>query len=193
MPPPLGEVAPRSQPQSPPPVATKPPVPLRKPLAEETMDQLFATLADPADETRAKAAEQEIQRRWTRSGSATIDLLMGWAQQSLAAKDYGRSLDFLDQVVMLKPDFAEGWNRRATIYYLRDDYGKALADLEKVLALEPRHFGALAGIGMIFQDIDRKADALAAFERALALDPYLDPEIKNAIKSLEPDVHGKEI
>ncbi len=162
-------------------------------LGEQTMDQLFATLADPGDEARGKAAEAEIQRRWMQSGSATIDLLMGWTQQSLAAKDYGRALDFLDQVVMLKPDFAEGWNRRATIYYLQDDYGKALSDLEKVLALQPRHFGALAGIGMIFRDIDRKADALAAFEKALALDPYLDPQIKESIRTLTPDVHGKEI
>jgi len=140
-----------------------------------------------------KAAEQEIQRRWSRSGSATIDLLMGWSQQSLAAKDFGRALDFLDQVVMLKPDFAEGWNRRATIYYLADDYGKALADLEKVLALEPRHFGALAGIGMIFRDIDRKAEALEAFEKAMALDPYLEDQVKNAIKTLQPAVQGREI
>lgn len=165
----------------------------RKPLGEQTMDELFATLADPADEARGRSAEEEIQRRWSRSGSATIDLLMGWAQESLAAKDYGGALDFLDQVVMLKPDYAEGWNRRATVFYLEDDYGKALADLEKVLTLEPRHFGALAGIGMIFRDIDRKADALAAFEKAIALDPYLDSDIKDAIKSLTPAVHGEEI
>lgn len=165
----------------------------RKAIGEQTMDELFATLADPSGEARGKAAEQEIQRRWSRSGSATIDLLMGWAQQSLAAKEYGRALDFLDQVVMLKPDYAEGWNRRATIHYLQDAYGKSLGDLEKVLALEPRHFGALAGLGMIFRDIDRKADALAAFKKAMSLDPYLDDEIKSAIKSMEPDVLGKEI
>ena len=167
--------------------------PARKPLGQMSLDELFATLAAPGDEARSRAAEAEIQRRWAHSGSPTIDLLMGWAQQSLAAKDYGRALDFLDQVVMLKPDYAEGWNRRATIYYLADDYGKALSDLEKVLALQPRHFGALAGIGMIFRDIDRKADSLDAFERALALDPYLDSEIKDTIKTLGQDVRGKEI
>ncbi len=167
--------------------------PTRKPLGKMTLDELFATLAAPGDEARGRAAEAEIQRRWAHSGSPTIDLLMGWAQQSLAAKDYGRALDFLDQVVMLKPAYAEGWNRRATIHYLEDDYGKALSDLEKVLALQPRHFGALAGIGMIFRDIDRKADSLTAFERALALDPYLDSEIKDTIRTLEPDVRGKEI
>ena len=165
----------------------------RKPLSQESADELFATLADTRNEARGKAAEAEIQRRWMQSGSPTIDLLMGWTQQSMAAKDYGRALDFLDQVVMLKPDFAEGWNRRATIFYLKDDYGKALSDLEKVLALEPRHFGALAGIGMIFRDIDRKSDSLAAFEKAVALNPYLDAQIKDAIRTLTPDVRGKDI
>ncbi len=164
-----------------------------KPLGEMSMDELFATLADPANDARGRAAEKEIQRRWSRSGSATIDLLMSWAQQSLAAKDYGRALDFLDQVVMLKPDYAEGWNRRATVFYLQDEYGKALSDIEKVLILEPRHFGALAGIGTIFEELDRKADALAAFEKALAIDPYLEDDVRKSIDQLKPDVEGEQI
>lgn len=164
-----------------------------KPLGEMSMDELFATLADPANPVRGRAAEKEIQRRWSRSGSATIDLLMSWAQQSLAAKEYGRALDFLDQVVMLKPDYAEGWNRRATVFYLQDEYGKALSDIEKVLVLEPRHFGALAGIGTIFEELDRKADALAAFEKALAIDPYLDDDVRKSIEQLKPDVEGEQI
>ena len=164
-----------------------------KPLGEMSMDELFATLADPANDARGRAAEKEIQRRWSRSGSATIDLLMSWAQQSLAAKEYGRALDFLDQVVMLKPDYAEGWNRRATVFYLQDEYGKALSDIEKVLILEPRHFGALAGIGTIFEELDRKADALAAFEKALAIDPYLEDDVRKSIDQLKPDVEGEQI
>lgn len=163
------------------------------PKPEATMDQLFATLADRKDETAGKAAEDEIERRWLHSGSDTIDLLMSWATEALAAKNYAGALDYLDAVTMLKPDFAEGWNRRATIFYLQDDYGKAIADLEKVLALEPRHFGALAGLGLILRDIDRKADALSAFERAVALDPYLDGDIKDSIEELKHDVEGRAI
>ncbi|MCX5496597.1 tetratricopeptide repeat protein [Kaistia dalseonensis] len=162
-------------------------------LGAQTMDQLFTTLAKPGDETTGKAAEAEIQRRWRKSGSDTVDLLMGWATQSVATKDYDRALDFLDAVVTLKPDFAEGWNRRATIFYLQDEYGKALADLEKVLALQPRHFGALAGLGLILRDIDRKTDALAALQKAVDLDPYLDDSIRDAIKELKPSVDGQDI
>lgn len=177
----------------PPPASSQSPSLASKPLGDMTMDELFAALADPASEARGRAAEKEIQRRWSRSGSATIDLLMSWAQQSLAAKEYGRALDFLDQVVMLKPDYAEGWNRRATVFYLQDDYGKALSDIEKVLILEPRHFGALAGIGTIFEELDRKADALAAFEKALAIDPYIDDDVRKSIEQLKPDVEGEQI
>lgn len=161
--------------------------------AEPSLDQLFETLADRSDETAGRAAEAEIKRRWVRSGSDTIDLLMLWASQSLATKDYAGALDYLDAVTMLKPDYAEGWNRRATIFYLEDEYGKAIADIEKVLALQPRHFGALAGLGLILNDIDRKADALAALEKAIALDPYLDSDVQDMIDELKPEVEGEAI
>jgi len=162
-------------------------------LGSQTIDQLFVTLGTPGDEQAGSAAEAEIQRRWLLSGSDTIDLLMQWAAEAVATKDYGRAFDFLDAVVTLKPDFAEGWNRRATLFFLQDDYGKALSDLEKVLALEPRHFGALSGLGMILNEIDRKKEALTALQKALVIDPYLDDQVRETIKSLEPEVSGREI
>jgi tetratricopeptide (TPR) repeat protein len=162
-------------------------------LGSQSLDQLFVTLGTPGDEQAGSAAEAEIQRRWLASGSDTVDLLMQWAAEAVATKNYPRAFDFLDAVVTLKPDFAEGWNRRATLFFLQDDYGKAISDLEKVLALEPRHFGALSGLGMILNEIDRKKDALAALQKALAIDPYLDDQVREAIKSLEPEVSGREI
>jgi len=96
-------------------------------------------------------------------------------------------------VTTLKPDYVEGWNRRATLFFLQDDYGKALSDLEKVLALEPRHFGALAGLGMILNEIDRKKEALLALQKAIAIDPYLDDQVRDTIKTLQPEIDGREI
>jgi tetratricopeptide (TPR) repeat protein len=162
-------------------------------LASQTIEQLFVTLGTPGNEQAGSAAEAEIQRRWLLSGSDTIDLLMQWAAEAVATKDYGRAFDFLDAVVTLKPDFAEGWNRRATLFFLQDEYGKSLSDLEKVLALEPRHFGALSGLGMILNEIDRKKEALAALQKALAIDPYLDDQVRETVKSLEPGVEGRDI
>lgn len=121
-------------------------------IADESIEQLFATLADRSDEQRARQAEAEIQHRWMQSGSPTIDLLMGFAREAVDAKNDALALDYLDQVVMLKPDYAEGWNRRAMIFYRQDAYGKALA-----------------------------------------LDPYLDDDIRDAVKRLKPDVEGRAI
>ena len=162
-------------------------------LGSQSLEQLFATLGTPGDEQAGSAAEAEIQRRWLLSGSDTVDLLMQWAAEAVATKDYGRAFDFLDAVVTLKPGYAEGWNRRATLFFLQDDYGKALSDLEKVLALEPRHFGALSGLGMILNEIGRKKEALAALQKALVIDPYLDDQVRDTVKSLEPEVAGREI
>ncbi len=162
-------------------------------LAGQSIDQLFTSLAKPGDEASGSAVEAELERRWRDSGSDTIDLLMQWAAEAIATKDYPRAFDYLDAVTTMRPDYIEGWNRRATLFFLQDEYGKAISDLEKVLALEPRHFGALAGLGMILNDIDRKKEALLALKKAIAIDPYLDDQVRDAIKTLEPQIDGREI
>lgn len=162
-------------------------------LSSQSMDQLFTTLAKPGDDATGAAVEAELERRWRDSGSDTIDLLMAWATEAIATKNFPRAFDYLDAVTTLKPDYVEGWNRRATLFFLQDDYGKALSDLEKVLALEPRHFGALAGLGMILNEIDRKKEALLALQKAIAIDPYLDDQVRDTIKTLQPEIDGREI
>lgn len=162
-------------------------------LASQSIDQLFTSLAKPGDEAAGAAVEAELQRRWRNSGSDTVDLLMLWVTEAISAKNFPRAFDYLDAVTTLRPDYIEGWNRRATLFFLQDEYGKALSDLEKVLALEPRHFGALAGLGMILTEIDRKKEALIALQKAIAIDPYLDDQVRDAIKKLEPEIDGREI
>jgi tetratricopeptide (TPR) repeat protein len=142
--------------------------------AEPSMDALFAELRTAADADAARLVEQRILRRWLESGSDTVDLLMGWALGAMAAEDYPLALDYLDAVITLSPDYAEGWNKRATVHFLTDDYGKALSDIERVLALEPRHFGALSGLGIILHELGRDPQAIAALRQALAIDPFLE-------------------
>ena len=69
---------------------------------------------------------------------------MSFAGNAMKDKKHAQALDMLDQVIVLKPEFAEGWNRRATLYFNMKEYGKSIADIEQTLTLEPRHFGALA-------------------------------------------------
>jgi len=70
---------------------------------------------------------------------------MNWAMKAMEAKDYATALDFLDRVILMKPDFAEGWNKRATVYYVLGEYAKSLADCDEVMKRNPYHFGALSG------------------------------------------------
>lgn len=158
------------------------------PLAEQTADALFATLAAGGD--AAEGAEREIQRRWAVSGSDTVDLLMQWAQEAVARQDVGTALSYLDSVVLLRPDYIEGWNTRAALHVMRDEYGKAISDLERVIRLEPRHFVALTGLGMMLQQIGRDKDGLAMLERALALDPRLEESIGKTVEQLRRQVDG---
>jgi tetratricopeptide (TPR) repeat protein len=158
----------------------------------ERLDGLFATLKSAKSASEAKVAEGSILELWLESGSDTIDLLMDWAIKAIDAKNYPLALDYLDRVVTMKPDYVEGWNKRATVYFLTDDYKKSIFDIERTLALEPRHFGALSGLGMIMRDIGDDKRAIEAFKRALAVDPYLD-NVKKALDDIEVDDAGKEI
>jgi tetratricopeptide (TPR) repeat protein len=158
----------------------------------EQLDTLFQTLKSASSKESAKAAENSIWRLWLQSGSDTIDLLMSWAMKAMEAKDYAVALDFLDRVIMMRPDFAEGWNKRATVYFLLDDYSKSIADIGKTLALEPRHFGALSGLGMIMKELGEDKRAIEAYQKALAVDPNLDG-VQKALDELQAKAAGKQI
>jgi tetratricopeptide (TPR) repeat protein len=162
------------------------------PSRQERLEALFGTLKSTADEDAAKAAENDIITLWLESGSDTVDLMMSWTLSALEEKDYGLALDYLDRLLIMKPDYAEGWNKRATVHFLKDDYPKAIADIERALALEPRHFGALSGLGTIMRDIGDKDRALEAYKKALDIDPYLET-VKEAVTELEGEMAGREI
>ena len=161
-------------------------------IAELPLDELFAKLKDNATGSVGARIEQEILRRFGRSGSPTADLLMSWAVDALEDKNYVLALDVLDQVIVLKPDFAEAWNKRATVHFLMDDYGDSLSDIRQTLALEPRHFGALAGFGMILQAMDKDEEAIRVYKRALEIDPRLD-KVRESLEALEKETGGKGI
>jgi tetratricopeptide (TPR) repeat protein len=156
------------------------------------LDTLFAALKVAPDSASSKAIEERIWALWLISGSDTCNLLMTRAKVATDAKDYDLALKLLDAVVDIKPDYVEGWNRRATIYYLKDDYAHAIADIGQVLAREPRHFGALSGLGQMLQEIGDDKDALEAYRKALAIDPRLE-HIPEVVKTLTDKVEGRDI
>lgn len=160
--------------------------------ATYSLDTLFGALKVAPDETSAKAIEDRIWAAWIVSGSDTCDLLMNRVKEATDEKDYDLAIKLLDAIIAIKPDYVEAWNRRATVFYLKQDYGHALADIREVLAREPRHFGALAGLGMILQDMGNDKHALEAFRRALAIDPHLQ-NLSDVVKTLTEKVEGRDI
>ena len=157
-----------------------------------SLDTLFAALKIAPDETSAKAIEDRIWSLWLVSGSDTCTLLMTRVKDATDDKNYDLAIKLLDAVIAIKPNYVEAWNRRATVYYLKQDYGHSLADLREVLAKEPRHFGALSGLGLILQDIGDDKDALEAYRKALAIDPHLE-NIPEVVKTLTEKVEGRPI
>jgi len=167
-----------------------PPVAHGDPMSN--LDTLFAALKIAPTDESAKAIEDRIWAVWMISGSDTCNLLMARVKAAADAKDYGLALKLLDAIIEIEPDYVEAWNRRATIYYLKDDYAHAIADLGEVLAREPRHFGALSGLGLMLQELGDDKDALNAYRDALAIDPRLE-HIPDVVKELSQKVEGREI
>ena len=157
-----------------------------------TIDFLFQALKAAPDDETARLIEGRIWALWLVSGSDTADLLMSRARAAIEQNDADLAIQLLDAIIELKPDYAEAWNRRATLYFEKHDYGRAMSDIAQVLAREPRHFGALTGLGMILEDVGDDKRALEAFRRALEVDPRLErvPEI---VKSLTEKVEGRGI
>lgn len=144
------------------------------------LEKLFEQLGSTKSAQEAQPLEFAIWRIWTHSSDGAVKDLMEEGLRAMQAQDYTRALRYFDQMVAIAPDFAEGWNKRATVYYLIDDYDNSLADIDRTLALEPRHFGALSGQGLVYAALDKKEEALHAFESALSVHPNMIGAKRNA-------------
>lgn len=158
---------------------------------EERLDALFAQLRDGEGPVAAGAAHG-IQNLWSQSGSDSMDFLLGRGREALDEEDYGKAVEHFTALVTLDPDFAEGWNMRATAHFLNDELWLSMADIQRTLALEPRHFGALSGMAAIFSRIGAEDAALAAARAALAVNPHLE-QARELEKTLAPKVDGRDI
>jgi tetratricopeptide (TPR) repeat protein len=172
----------------------QPPSELPKTFDEKmhNLDFLFGALKAAPDESSAKAIEQRIWAQWIISKSDTTNLLMTRVKTAVDAKDLDLALRLLDAVIELNPTYVEGWNRRATLRYMRKEFGESLADIRRVLTIEPRHFGALTGLGLIMQEFGDEKRALEAFRKALDLYPHLQ-RVPDMVKSLTDKVDGRDI
>ena len=140
--------------------------------SDERLEELFDRLRATADPLEAQTIEVQIWRIWTDSGRDDINTLVEEGSRFMAQGLLKEAIAIFDRVVTNLPEFAEGWNKRATAHYLNGDYTASMIDIERTLALEPRHFGAISGMGLIFMVRADEANALRAFEEVLKVHPH---------------------
>lgn len=159
---------------------------------DQLLDNLLARLSMTTNPRTATILESAIWAFWLRSESPTIEVLMKQSARAMKDGAHDAALTILDTVIELAPDYAEAWNRRATVYFLEGRYRRSLADLERVLDLEPRHFGALTALGMVRRQMGDRAGAIEAFERALEIAPLLE-NARRALRAIRPEREGQDI
>ncbi len=139
---------------------------------------LIKALRDRDDETRA-IAESAVWSVWGRSGDNAIDALY---QQGVEQLNLGLAADAIatfTRIIERRPQFAEGWNKRATLYYSIGEFQKSLRDCDEVIKRNPLHFGALAGYGLIYSRLEQPKRALGYFKRALRINPNMQGVARN--------------
>ncbi|MCG8561802.1 MAG: tetratricopeptide repeat protein [Hyphomicrobiales bacterium] len=172
------------------PAETEPPASEKS--RHQILTELYDSLRQASDEDSAELIANAIEKLWLRSGSDTVDLLMSRAIQMVNEEDLDIALKIFDSVVSLAPDYSEGWNQRATVYFLKKDYESSLNDLRRVLRLDPRHFKAISGLGLIMQELGDKESALRAFRHVLKVHPHLGVA-RRSVEELTREVEGQGI
>jgi tetratricopeptide (TPR) repeat protein len=121
---------------------------------------------------------------WSRSGDAEVDALFALGVEQMSLRQGPAAVAIFTRVIERKPEFAEGWNKRATVYYLMGEYDKSLHDCDEVMKRNPVHFGALSGYGQIYLQLGKPERALPYFERALAVNPNME-QVEQVIEQLK--------
>lgn len=143
--------------------------------------------SDPESAARAAAALWEM---WHRSGDRELDALLRDGVVAMERRDLAAAERIFDQMILRAPQFAEGWNKRATVRYVAQNYEGSIADCEETLKRNPNHFGALSGQGLCYMALGRHREAAAMFRRTLAVHPRLEGARHNLAVALSEAVRG---
>jgi tetratricopeptide (TPR) repeat protein len=137
------------------------------------LEALFQELRVVTGYLRARTLEQQIWEIWTASSNPEVNRLMDDGVTAMATQDYKTALADFTKVIEAAPDFAEGWNKRATVRYMRKDFTGAVADCQETLSRNPHHFGAASGQGLCHMALGQYREAAICFRRALEIHPHL--------------------
>jgi tetratricopeptide (TPR) repeat protein len=167
--------------------------PVRADQDDPRLDRLFGRL-NVIDDDKGEIARitAEIWSIWRQSGSPGLDMKMQEGQRFMKQGILHSALGNFDFIVRVRPDFAEGWHKRATVFYMIGDYASSIKDIEKTVSLEPRHFGAYAGLGLIYLKMGNEPAALRALEQALTINPHL-AGTRATVDELRRKINGQKL
>ncbi|MEL6830908.1 MAG: tetratricopeptide repeat protein [Pseudomonadota bacterium] len=155
-------------------------------------EEMFDELKSAETQNDASSVASDIWDAWMESGSAAADLVMSRAVDAQANGDRVLARSLYDRVIAIQPDYAEAWNRRATLFLEDENYTEALRDVNEALRLEPRHFGAWAGLGAVLESLGAEDEAIEAYHEALKIYP-LFPAARRALTRLQQDTEGRPV
>lgn len=159
---------------------------------KEELDRLFELLKQAPSEEVAAPVEARIRRMWNGAASPAVGLLVQRGMRNMDAQAWTSALEDFDAALDLAPDFAEGWNKRATARFMMGDLDGAVRDIQEVLRREPRHFIALAALSTIAEERRDFPAALRAYEAALAINPKMRGG-EERLRELKQKTYGEEM
>lgn len=154
--------------------------------------ELYVQLAKAEDAAAAAPIVTNIEALWRKTGSPTVDLLIGRAERFIGDKDLDLALQILDATVAMAPEEAEAWYLRAKVRYAEGKYDLARTDLDHAVERDPNHYRALEELGLVYEALGKKFEALAAYRKALAVNPFLN-EAEMAVKFLEKEIGARNL
>lgn len=155
------------------------PSPLRADQDDPALDPLFERLTAVEQRAEGERVTRRIWVLWREIDDPELATAMEQGIVAMRAGRHGYAERRFSAVIEAEPGYAEAWNKRATVRYMRGRYAEAAADIRRTLALEPRHFGALAGLGLVYMQLERYRAAIESFERALEINPWLEGTRRN--------------
>ncbi|MFZ5961995.1 tetratricopeptide repeat protein [Thalassococcus sp. BH17M4-6] len=139
----------------------------------DALSQLLAEVQAAPNDRAGQEVSNRMWELWTDAPDEPAQELLDTGMRARGSYDYLRAIEAFDRLIAYCPDYAEGYNQRAFVNFLRQDYAAALPDLDRALELSPRHVAALAGKGLTLMGLGRDAEAQEALRAAVALNPWL--------------------
>ena len=154
---------------------------------DDRLETLFITLSSSSDKQVIRSTENQIWDIWFAHPNSDVERLMQIGVQRMNANRQSEAMIIFSQLVENFPDYAEAWNRRATLHYILGNYQESIGDIERVLSLEPRHFGALSGLGLVYLQLDQLRKAKGAFEDLIKVHPN-SPSARQNLRKVNEDL-----